>query len=94
VLRNAAPPEIYRTEIESIKQEKTVKKKGLLPFGKEKEEKIAETIKKEKKIRINVNPEIIDSGWVEAGDKLADISPGKPGKPGKMFLESRYSRLQ
>ncbi|MDC7226203.1 MAG: FapA family protein [Spirochaetales bacterium] len=82
-LKNAPPPEIFKTEVEKITKEKTVKKKGFLPFGKEKEEKVSEIVKREKKLRVDVIPEVIEAGWVEAGLKIADVKAGKPGKPGK-----------
>lgn len=83
VLKNASPPEIFRIEVEKIKQEKIVKKKGLLPFGKDKEEKITDIVKREKKIKVDVDPELIEVGWVENGAAIAVITPGKPSKPGK-----------
>ena len=83
VLRNAPPPEIFTTEIEKVKKEKLVKKKGLLSFGKEKEEKVVETVKVEKKRKVDIIPDVIEAGWVEAGAVVAEISPGRPGKTGK-----------
>ena len=82
-LQNAPPPKIYRVEVEKVSKEQIVKKKGLLPFGKEKQETVSTVVKREKKIRVDVIPDIIEAGWVEAGMKLADVKPGKPGKPGK-----------
>ncbi|MBI9107268.1 MAG: DUF342 domain-containing protein [Spirochaetales bacterium] len=83
VLHNAAPPEILRTEIEKVRQERVVKKKGILPFGKEKEETVAEIVKLEKRVRVAVESEVVDAGWVEAGTVIAEIYPGKPGALGK-----------
>lgn len=83
ILGNAAPPEIIKIVTENVKREKVVKKKSLLPFGKEKEEKVVEVVKREKQIKIDVMPDVIEAGWVEAGALLADITPGKPGKTGK-----------
>ncbi len=83
VLENAPTPEIYKTEIEKIKQEKVVKKKGLLPFGKEKTETVVENVKRENRIRVEIIPDVIATGLVETGEKIADIKPGQTGKPGK-----------
>jgi hypothetical protein len=83
ILRNAAPPEIIRTEIEKIKRQKVVKKKGLIPFGKEKEETVTENIKREKQVKVDVMPDVVDAGWVDAGALIAEITPGKSGTAGK-----------
>ena len=81
VLRDAAPPEIYRTSVDKVKKEKVVKKKGL--FGKEKEDKIVDIVKLEKKIKIDIIPDVVEAGWVESGVKIADVIAGTSGKPGK-----------
>ena len=83
MLKNAAPPKIFKTEILKIKKEKTVKKKGIIPFGKDKEETVVETVKKEKKTQIEVIPDVIEAGWVDKGVKIAEIKPGEQGVPGK-----------
>jgi len=83
VLMNAPPPEILRIEVEKVKREKIVKKKGLLSFGKEKEETITEIIKRENKIKVDIMPDVLDAGWVEAGDVIGEVLPGKPGTVGK-----------
>ncbi len=82
-LKNAAAPEIWNTEIEKVPVEKTVKKKGILPFAKDKTETVKDLVKKEKKVRVNVIPDVIAAGWAEKEDKLADIIAAKPGKLGK-----------
>ena len=82
-LRNASAPEIYRVETEKVKQEKVVRKKGLLPFGKEKEETVVELVKREKKTRLELLPDILEAGWVEEGAKIAEVKPGSAGKAGK-----------
>ncbi len=82
-LKNAPPPEIFHVEVEKLQKQKIVKKKGLLPFGKEKEEKVVETVKQEKKVKVDVIPDLIEAGWIKAGAKIAEVKPGKAGKPGK-----------
>lgn len=82
-LRNAPPPEIYHLSVEKLKQETVVKKKGLLPFGKEKEEKVVETVNRQIKKRIDVAPDVLEAGWVAPDEKLAEIIRGVPGKPGR-----------
>ena len=83
LLKNAPPPQIFRTEIEKIRQEKTVKKKGPLLFGKDKEEKVTDIVKREKKIKVDLVPDLVESGWVETGATIALVSSGKPAKPGR-----------
>lgn len=83
MLKNAAPPQIFKTEITKIRKERTVKKKGLLPFGKEKEETVVETLKQENKIRVEIQPDVIEAGWADKGVKLAEFKSGIDGVPGK-----------
>lgn len=82
-VQNAPPPEIFRTEVEKISKEKIVKKKGRFSFGKEKEDKISEIVKREKKIPVEIIPDVIEAGWVESGAKIADVKAGRAGKAGK-----------
>ncbi|MDC7126352.1 MAG: FapA family protein [Spirochaetales bacterium] len=82
-LQNAPPPDIFRIEVEKVKRETIVKKKSRNPFGKDKQEKVVDYIKKEKKIKIDVLPDTIEAGWVEADAPIGKVFPGKPGSIGK-----------
>lgn len=83
VLSATAEPEIVTIKIEKIKKKKKILKKQKLPFLPPKEEIVEVVEKLEVPERIYVDPEVIGSGWVNAGEKIAIIYPSKPGKMGK-----------
>ncbi|MCL2833504.1 MAG: FapA family protein [Treponema sp.] len=79
----AVKPELYRIRIERIKNEKSVKKPGALPFLPQKDEVVVTWDKKEIKEIAEVNPEVKELKYANAGQKIGTIFHAVPGKPGK-----------
>ncbi len=82
-LENAPAPEVYTVTVEKIKRSRRVMKKSKIPFASPREVEEEYFDKVERKEKVYVNPEVLASGWCEAGVLLGVKSPGKPGKPGK-----------
>ncbi len=82
-LENAPAPEVHTITVEKIKRSRKVIKKSKIPFAAPKEVEEEYFDKVERKEKVYVNPEVIASGWCEAGMVLGVKTPGKPGKPGK-----------
>jgi uncharacterized protein (DUF342 family) len=82
-LAKAPPPELYRVKVERIKNEKTVKKPGALPFMAAKEEKVVTWDKKETREQVRVTSAPLKVLYADKGKKLGTVTPPKPGKPGK-----------
>jgi len=83
ILLSAPPPEITRRTIRKVKVRKKVVKKPKLSLGKPREEMVESIENREFHEPVDVNPEVLDWGWIKAGDALAEIIPPKPGKPGR-----------
>lgn len=83
VLSDAGEPEIIQTRVEKVQKKKKVEKKQKLGFLPAKEETVTITEKREVPQRIEVDPEVVETGWVEEGMKIATVYAGQPGKMGK-----------
>jgi uncharacterized protein len=86
VLAAAPPPDIFKIKTEKSKTKKLVTKKPKLPFMPAKQEEVTVTETKEVRESVNIDPEVVGIGWVEAGAVIAKISPAIPGKPGRSVL--------
>ena len=82
VLKTAPPPEISRTRSKKEKVKKKVTKKPKLPLGKPKEELVETTETRTWEEPVNVDPKVLQTGWVEEGAGLAEWKDGKAGKMG------------
>ena len=76
-------PEIVQTRVEKIKKQQKVEKKQKLGFLPAKEEVVTVVEKKEIPEKIEVDPEVEETGWVEEGQKIAVVYAGETGKAGK-----------
>ena len=76
-------PVIEILSTEKVKKEKIVKKKSKLPFVPDKEEKVSVFETVETPRRVYLDPEIVATGYIEEGGRLATAYTAKPGKPGK-----------
>lgn len=83
VLLTAPDPEIVNVTVQKVRVKKKVLKKPKFGIGKPKEEIVETTESREFREPVEVDPKTLGSGWIEAGGKLADITPPTPGKPGK-----------
>ena len=76
-------PKIIQVKIEKVKKQQKVEKKQKLGFLPPKEEVVTVVEKKEIPEKIEVDPAVEDTGWVQEGQKIAVVYAGEPGKPGK-----------
>lgn len=82
VFKVALDPEITVDRIKNIKVQEKIEKKSKLPFGKTKEGIVSTVQKKIVREPVDVNPEILMTGWADSGTVLAvrgEIEPGKSG---------------
>ncbi len=82
-LAEAPPPELFRIRVERVSRERVVKKAGILPFLRGKEEKIVETEKIERKEPVVLDRKVQRSFWAPADTLVARLHAPKPGKAGK-----------
>ncbi|MFP4180004.1 MAG: flagellar assembly protein A [Spirochaetaceae bacterium] len=82
VLKTAPPPDITRTRTKKEKVQKKVAHKQKLPFGKPKEEVVEKLETKTWEEPVNVDPKVLQSGWAEQGQTLAEWVEGGEGKKG------------
>ncbi|MFP4211043.1 MAG: flagellar assembly protein A [Alkalispirochaeta sp.] len=83
VLRDEGAPEIFRDVREKIQRQKTVTKKGALPFGQPKQEVVTVTETVTRKERVYIDPKVHESRYVESGVDLGTFVPRVTGVPGK-----------
>ncbi len=86
VFKVAFDPEITRDIIKNVKVKKKVEKKSKLPFGKTKEEFITVIQKQTVKEPVEINPEVVMTGWADTGSLLAVLGKAEEGKPGQSVL--------
>jgi len=86
VAAEAPPPELFKTRVETVKVEKTVKKPAALPFLAPKLEKVVSTERREVRERVAPDPAVLSIGWAAKGARLGILSQSKPGKPGKTIF--------
>lgn len=86
VFKVAFDPEITIDRIKNIKVQKKVKQKSKLPFGRTKVGVVTTIEKKVIKEPVEVNPEVIMTGWADSGDILATRGETEEGKPGISVL--------
>ncbi|MEW5814111.1 MAG: flagellar assembly protein A [Spirochaetota bacterium] len=83
VFQAAGFPNITKTRVEKVKVKKKVLRKSKLPLMPLKEE-ILEVVEKRKiEEKVDIDPVVTGTAFVQEGMKLAVIYPEKPGKPGK-----------
>ena len=78
----APSPELYVVKIEKIQKKKKVLEKKM-PFGRGKEKEVTVTESREIKEPVAIDPRVEATGWINAGDLIAEITPSEPGKEGK-----------
>ncbi len=86
VLKVAFDPEITRNVVKNVKVKKKVEKKSKLPFGKSKEGFVTVIQKQIIKEPVEINPEVIMTGWADTGSILAVRGEPREGKPGKTIF--------
>lgn len=80
LLSKACEPRITVKKKERVRVEKLVEKKGVLPFGKGKTEKLKAWETREREEKIPVDPEILETGWAEKGRILAVLEENEEKK--------------
>ena len=86
VFKVAFDPEITIEHIKNVKVQKKVKKKSKLPFGKSKKGIVTTIEKRIVKESVEINPEVLMTGWADSGNILATIGEAEEGKPGISVL--------
>jgi uncharacterized protein len=86
IIKNALDPEITRKIVKNIRVKKKVEQKSKLPFGKSKTAEITAVQKKIVIEQVEINPEVIKTGWADIGSVLAIKGKDTEGKPGKSVL--------
>lgn len=82
-LAHAPDPEIFRMVQQKVEKEKTIVKKGPLPFLGNKEEVVKVVEKESIRESIAVDPIALSFGFAKADAKVGLVFPGKAGAPGK-----------
>ena len=83
VIETAPPARGFRLREERVKTEKTVLKKGALPFFRAREQVEVVVEKKTVREEVEIDPSVTDTGFVSQGGLVARVRPGKQGKEGK-----------
>ncbi len=83
IFKTALDPEITVDKVEKVKVNKKVVQKSRFPFGKEKEKIVTVVEKRIKKIPVEVDPEVVETGWANAGDVLGEKKKPSEGSPGE-----------
>ena len=86
IFKVAFDPEITRDIVKNITIKKKVEKKSKLPFGKAKDEFITAVKKQTVKEAVEINPEVIMTGWADTGSILAVQGKAEEGKSGQSVL--------
>ena len=86
VYKVAFDPEITIDRIKNVKVQKKVKQKSKLPFGKPKEGVVTTIQKKVFRESVDVNLEVLMTGWADLNDILAVQGEAEEGKPGISVL--------
>lgn len=86
VLKVAFDPEITRDIVKNVKVKKKIEKKSKLLFGKTKEEFVTVIQKRIVKETVEINPEVIMTGWADTGSILAVKKKTQEGKTGQSVL--------
>ncbi|MFO7849915.1 MAG: flagellar assembly protein A [Spirochaetia bacterium] len=82
ILKTAPPPEITRTRSKKEKVKKKVAQKQKIPFGKPKEEVVEKLETRTWEEPVNVDPKVLQTGWAEQGQTLAEWVEGGESKLG------------
>ncbi len=101
IFKTALDPEITKEKVEKVKVRKKVKQKSKFPFNKEKEKLVTVIEKRVKKEPVEIDPEVVSTGWVDKGMVLAEKEPpsegeeglsvtGEPIAPGEPVSETYY----
>jgi uncharacterized protein len=83
ILKKAGEPRITEKKRERVQVEKKVRKKSKMPFGKPKEETVKKWVTREREAPVKVDPEVLESGWAEESDVLAEKGAAAEGKMGR-----------
>lgn len=86
IFKVAFDPEITRDIVKNVKVREKVEKKSKLPFGKNKESFVTVIQKKLVKEPVEIDPEVLMTGWADTGSILAVRGKKEEGKPGKSVL--------
>ncbi len=82
IFKSAPPPDIKARRIEKVKVKKKILKKSKLPFVPPKETVVEAWEKRTVEEPAPVNPKVVDRGYVEQGNVLAELCAGEPGRDG------------
>ncbi len=85
-LARAPAPEVFRERVEKVRTERRVKKKPALAFLPAKEELQVVWEKKTVREPVTIDPSVRETGWVEAGARVAAVRPGRPGREGRNIM--------
>jgi uncharacterized protein (DUF342 family) len=77
------PPEFFRVKVEIVKKETIVRKPNPIPFMPPKEEKVVTEEKREKRVQIAYDTQILGFSLARKGEKIGTSFAPKPGKGGK-----------
>ncbi len=83
ILEKAGEPRITVTKRERVQVEKKVQKKSKLPFGKPKEETVKKWENREREEPVTVDPEVVETGWAEENQVLAEKGEAREGTLGR-----------
>lgn len=83
IIARAPPPLLFKIKQEKVKVERTVAKKGALPFLPPKKATEVSFEFREKKEPVRVDPQLVATAFARKGDKIGFTTPSKPGKQGK-----------
>ena len=102
LMKTALDPEVFEKKSKKVKVQKKVLQKARFPLGKEKEKIVTVIENRTVRVPVEVNPEIVDYGWIDKGKVLAEKTPasgkGTPGikvtgedvPPGEEISETVY----
>src|SRR6056297_3620883 len=83
ILEKATEPHITTKKHERVQVEKQVQKKSNLPFGKPKQETVKKWETRVTEEPVQVDPQVIESGWTEADAIIAEINNKGEGVLGR-----------
>ncbi len=75
LLKTALDPEVFENKVKKVKVQKKVQQKSKFPFGKERAKIVTVIEDRPVKIPVEVNPKVIDYGWIDKGKVLAEKTP-------------------
>jgi hypothetical protein len=85
-LARAGDPELIRVKTERFKTETRVVKSGKLPFMSNREETVVSYDKRGVSEPVEVDPAVIETGFVEKGLRAGVVTLAQPGQPGRSIF--------